>query len=446
MSKFSNKVGKGVAPMLALVMMSCIQDPPTQADSGKDISKPVAARTAIGSTQDVTWIRNLADLRNMRLNLAGNYKLANKIDASETANTPFVPVGGLFNPFQGTFDGNDFEIDKLTIQGGEWTGMFGQAMNALLTKVRLTNVNITGGFSTGAIAGFTQNVDLNLSYVTGTVTGNADGNRIGMAVGTVANWTRISRCYATGTVQGTGSDFGGFAGRANFYGELTVDDDPRVYFEEIFTNVTVAPTLPSGGGDINSGGLVGYLVGGVVNNINTVGQVTGRGVAGGVLGFVDNEAPNSKATIIRGTVSRGIVTDAATPQRAGAIGHSTGKFSWCGASYWDNEKDSGIPNPNMSDKSCQFGKSSNELKAPYSNSDPMANPLDRLLEPYIYGLLVTRSNYRSFGKKYCNIRSGSDGDWGVGTCNETPRIWSLNTNGEYNTLLRIPNPGVQPKL
>jgi hypothetical protein len=201
----------GIVPALALVMMSCMPESLTKTDSNGEPSRataaPLAARTAIGSIEGVSWIRSLDDLRRMRL--TGNYKLANRIDASSTANAPFVPVGGLFNPFQGTFDGNGFEIDRLTIRGGEWTGMFGQAMNALLKNVRLTNVNITGGFSTGAIAGFTQNVDLTMSYVTGTVAGNAQGNRIGMAIGTAANWTRVSRCYATGTVRGTGSNFGG---------------------------------------------------------------------------------------------------------------------------------------------------------------------------------------------------------------------------------------------
>jgi hypothetical protein len=35
--------------------------------------------------------------------------------------------------------------------------------------------------------------------------------------------------------------------------------------------------------------------------------------------------------------------------------------------------------------------------------------------------------------------------WAGGTYYDTDTDWALNTNGEYNTILRIPNPGVQPK-
>jgi hypothetical protein len=36
------------------------------------------------------------------------------------------------------------------------------------------------------------------------------------------------------------------------------------------------------------------------------------------------------------------------------------------------------------------------------------------------------------------------GGWGFGTCGQTPK-WAANSSSEYSTLLRIPNPSVQPK-
>jgi hypothetical protein len=48
------------------------------------------------------------------------------------------------------------------------------------------------------------------------------------------------------------------------------------------------------------------------------------------------------------------------------------------------------------------------------------------------------------GFDQCKLGSGSDTDWGFGTCG-TVQLWALNSSTEYITLTRIPNPSVQPK-
>jgi hypothetical protein len=388
----------------------------------------------IGSTEPVTMISTLAQLRTMTT--SGNYILTNDIDASPTATTRFVPIGFTRDPFHGTFDGNNFTIDKLTISdSGENTGMFSWAADAVFKNIRLTNVNVTGARNTGALAGHVRNVNLTNSFVTGTVTGTRTGDsRLGMVFGSAEDFVRISRCYATGTVKGWGQFVGGFLGYVYALGEHDPNNDFRLDMQEIFTNVTVNPNIPASGA-VYAGGLVGYLAGGSIQNVSTVGPVTGRTAAGGVLGYVVNDDPLSAKSILRGAISRGIVTDAATPQRAGTIGMSTGTFSWCG-SFWDNNTDTGVPNPNMPEPTCQTGKSSNELKAPH----PAPN---KLLTPYIYGLFVDQALVDA-GMPACKLKSGSDGDWGFGTCGTT-QIWALNSSTEYITLTRIPNPSVQPK-
>lgn len=224
----------------------------------------------------------------------------------------------------------------------------------------MTNVNVTGGGSTGALAGFVRNVDLKNSYVTGTVKG----------------WGK------------------------------------------------------------NVGGLIGYLVGGDIQNVSVVGSVTGRHAAGGLLGHVVNNEANSKPSILRGAISRAIVTDAAAPNRAGTIGTSTGTFAWF-QSFWDNQADGGTPNPGMPEPWCQTGKSSNQLKAPTLTAP-------KLLNPYFFGSLVTQAMVNSGDMPACALGSGTDGDRGFGTCGIT-QVWAANSSTEYNTLTRIPNPGVQPK-
>jgi hypothetical protein len=366
----------------------------------------------------------------------GNYRLANNIDASATAQTPFVPIGTSKDFFRGTLDGYNYTINNLTITGSTNTGIFMRAYNAVLKNIRLTNVIVTGGTNTGAIAGYVENVDFTNSYVTGTVTGNAQGFNIGLAFGAAGSWTRVARCYTVGTVNGKGTHMGGLIGYAASYGFPTTTDDPRIMIDEVFTQATISPTT-AGAGTINSGGIIGTLIGGSINNVNAVGNITGKNAAGGLIGNIINNDPNSMGSYIRGGLSRGTVTDAATANRTGAIGMMTGSLIWTGGAYYDKDTDTGVPNPNISDPACQVGFTSNQLKA------PVLSPT-KLFTPYIYGALVTQQAINQGIYQQCQLSSGSDGDWGFGTCSQTA-LWTPNSNSQYNTLLRIPNPSVQPK-
>jgi len=429
-----------IASALTLSTVACMQESPVDNPSADGKHKAndlsVAARTPIGSTQPITMISTLAQLRAM--STTGNYKLANNIDASPTSSAPFAPIGFTKDPFQGTFDGNNFTIDRLTVRGsGENTGMFSWAVNANFKNIRLTNVNVIGGRNTGGLAGYVRNVDLTYSYVTGTVTGNLQGDsRLGMVFGRASDFVRVNRCYATGTVNGWGQSVGGFVGYIDAYGLPDPNDDFRATFKEVFTNVTVNPSMPAGTGYVYAGGLAGYVIGGWFESVHTAGSVLGRKAAGGILGYVLNDDPNSAASVLRGAMSRGIVTDASVAGRAGTIGMSTATFAWC-SSFWDKTTDTGVPNPLMPETNCQTGKTSTELKSPHP--DP-----SKLISPYTFGQLVTQSLINQGVYQQCKLASGSDGDWGFGTCGTTV-TWALNSSTEYNTLTRIPNPGVQPK-
>jgi hypothetical protein len=229
---------------------------------------------------------------------------------------------------------------------------------------------------------------------------------------------------------------GGLIGYAASYGFPTTTDDPRIMIDEVFTQATISPTT-AGAGTINSGGIIGTLIGGSINNVNAVGNITGKNAAGGLIGNIINNDPNSMGSYIRGGLSRGTVTDAATANRTGAIGMMTGSLIWTGGAYYDKDTDTGVPNPNISDPACQVGFTSNQLKA------PVLSPT-KLFTPYIYGALVTQQAINQGIYQQCQLSSGSDGDWGFGTCSQTA-LWTPNSNSQYNTLLRIPNPSVQPK-
>jgi hypothetical protein len=381
---------------------------------------------ALGSSDaQPTMIRTLAELRTMRVD--GWYKLANDIDASATATTPFVPIGGPFNHFRGTFDGAGFKIDKLRIVGGQYTGLFSVFRQAIVKKVVLTNVSVEGGHNTGAIAGYISESELTDSYVQGTVTGIETGatTQVGMAVGMAGPYTRIYRSSARGTVTGKAKRIGGFVGGLSAPGAVTAEKEPRVVIEEVFTNVDVSPTLSAITGDILAGGLAGYVLGARIENINVFGNVLGRGHAGGILGYVVNDTPNVTPTSMRSAVYNGMLTVDGTPQRAGTVGFYTAGFADCRA-FWNTTTDTGTiaPTP-VVNTDCQQSRTATQLRAPH----PAPN---QVITPFTYGQIDPVTG------------CGSDGDWGFGTCNNTA-VWALNSDQEYITLVRVPRPGDQPK-
>src|SRR5688572_1439533 len=235
--------------------------------------EPLGSEPVGQVSEALTIIRNMTDLRNMAQNLSGNYILAGYI-TMEPNEPLFVPIGSPFNPFRGTFDGAGFTISNLRIQtnGGFYTGLFGATDGAALDRILLNNVNVSGGSFTGAIVGTMVRTTIRDSWVTGTVscpTSSPSSWAVGMAVGRAGDFSRVERSQATGTITGRASTIGGFFGEIVTIG---FDDEngygPPAKIAEVFTNVNVNPTIPFGGGDVVAGGLVGYVQGAEIEDIN----------------------------------------------------------------------------------------------------------------------------------------------------------------------------------
>ena len=407
-----------------------------------------ASRSALGSTEGVQTIMDLAHLRTMTR--TGNYKLGANITMPSTG-AAFQPIGDSANPFTGTFDGGNFTITNLRVTGGMFTGMFGYANNALLKNIHLNTVTVSGGdpngSHVGAIVGVLDNGSQLLdSYVAtatvsitaiGTGMGTAD---VGTAVGTVGGThVEIHRCYATGTVSGRATNIGGFIGAVDGYGEMLLNDDQRTWVSEIFTNVTVNPTIPAASNEVMAGGLVGTMRAAIIQDINVVGSVTGRGAAGGIVGFANNDGGQSTCTFQDTLFRNNVNVVNAGKNTAGLIGRQSGDFLRCDTGFWDSGADAGVPAAGI-DPACQQAKATQVLKAAHGSPN-------KTYDPFIHGLYITQDVFNMLGwpaSLACKIGSGSDGDWGFGTCGE-PIVWAANSDQQHNTLTRIPNPGVQPK-
>ena len=172
------------------------------------------------------------------------YRLMGDIDLTEygaayNSGKGWVPIGTEEKPFKGHFDGNGKKITGLYINRKEdYTGLFGRTDSATIKALGVEDADITGGISTGSVAGYM---------------GNAGG---------------IANCYATGIVTGT-QRIGGLVG--NVY---------LPYVLECYTTSAVS-------GERMVGGLVGWVRGNPITNCYTTGAVTASGdSAGGVVGFV----------------------------------------------------------------------------------------------------------------------------------------------------------------
>ena len=443
------KKGKGLfngvasASACLTVALSCLSCSGPASDDGA----VAVSQSALGSTEGVQTIMNLAQLRAMTR--TGNYKLGANITMPSTG-AAFQPIGRFAQPFTGTFDGATYTITTLRVTGGMFTGMFGYASNALLKNIHLANPTVSGGDSNasnvgaivGVLDGGSQLIDSYVADATVTGTGSSTAispANIGTAVGTVrGERVGIHRCYATGTVKGVANNIGGFIGALDGFGGPLFDDDSRASVSEIFTNVTVNPTIPPSPNEVMAGGLVGTARAAIIEDINVVGLVTGAGAAGGIVGFFNNDGGESACTF-RDTLFRNDIKDVRLAGKAGLIGRQAGDFIRCDWGFWDSGADGGVPAAGV-DPACQQPKTTQQLRAAHGSPN-------KTYDPFIHGLYITEAVFNELGwgaSLRCKIGSGSDGDWGFGTCGDS-LIWSANSDAQHNTLVRIPNPSVQPK-
>lgn len=118
-----------------------------------------------GSTGNPFIIKTPQDLKNFSTYINNgvlsneNFLLGNDIDCEEISD--FEPIGSPEKPFKGTFSGGTTEnhtIKNLTINSQDSNvGLFGyvgeDGSQAVIEKLTLFNVDISGGYQTGAIAG-----------------------------------------------------------------------------------------------------------------------------------------------------------------------------------------------------------------------------------------------------------------------------------------------------
>ena len=287
------------------------------------------------------------------------YELERDIDASPTQNKNYNngqgwnPIGEIrdvsredYKSFTGVFIGNDYEIRNLYINRPEenFVGLFRVLDDKSVIKLRLVNVDITGGSIVGGLTGFNGD-DVNDISVIGKIKGK---NKVGGICGD--NGYLIEGSYFKGKVKGANL-LGGLVGdnRSTIrYSHADSDIEGKNYIGGLAGNneseIENSSAINRVKGESDIGGLVGHNVGtiedtfaintvigdfdvgGLVgSNLNTIrtsytlGVINGEVESGGLVGYNEGTINNSyTAVILEGTELLG-----------GLVGSHCGEINFC---------------------------------------------------------------------------------------------------------------------
>ncbi len=253
-------------------------------------------------------IDDCTDLQNIDSNLAGDYQLTQNIDCSGVGN--FNIIGSSSAPFTGTFDGQGYTVDGVTISGSSgYEAPFAElSSTGIIQDVGFTNVDIDSTKTSFAYVGglVAQNFGtIENSYTTGDV--DSTGWYVGGLVGSNESTGTIHQSYSSVTVSSNSPRLGGLAGQ-NYGGEIT----------QCYATGSVT------GSSNQVGGLVGLNFGTSpsISNSFSSGDVTGGVSVGGFVGNHDS-----------GTITNSYTRSDTT---AGDYGFASGD-STVTSSYWDGD-------------------------------------------------------------------------------------------------------------
>jgi hypothetical protein len=261
-----------------------------------------------GTEGDPYQIADWYQLHNVRNYLDSHFILVNNLNsttagyaelASPTANQGkgWQPIGTSDDSFNGTVDGQGYEIKNLYINRTDeaFVGLFGWAgEGSTVRNLGVTGADITGEGVIGGLVGNNEGGTVSNSYSSGNVTGN-------LTVGGLVGWNSniVSNSYSTGSVTGNLA-VGGLVGAgngtvSNSYSIGSVTGDLTVGGLVGWNSGNVSNSYATGSvtGNSTVGGLVGYVYSGTVSNSYSTGSVTGNSTVGGLVGYSDGTVSNS---------------------------------------------------------------------------------------------------------------------------------------------------------
>jgi hypothetical protein len=352
----------------------------------------------VGQTTEAVSIGDWNGLVGM--GTSGTYTLTENINATGKTWTP--------KDFSGTFDGGGKTISNLTINVEGDAGFFRQLTGATVRNVKFTGLRVTGTWLAGGLVAYAADSTLERIVVdNGTITTNN-----GWAVAGIAAYMAggtLTRSYAKGTVNGSP----GYAAGGLVAGLWLGNNGSRGEITESYSQVNVDPSAAEPTRPVYAGGIVGRTFAGRIGNVYHVGNVTGRGGVGGLVGYLSGDSGN--VWLLYNSISRGgDVTDKdKSGGWEGTVGVVSGVNNRFSLLFYDAEADP-TTGPNTSytnSPASQHGVSTNALKSPTTPS----------------------------GGVFC-VGGGSCGD---GFFTDPP--WNAGSASEHHVLRNMPGPNIQPR-
>ncbi len=242
--------------------------------------------TYVACPFDTIDLLSYTELKHIGINhkypIDGIYRLKNNIDAVQSKNEYFSPIGTFNTPFQGVFIGNNFGIRNLYINKplNDNVGLFGVIDENAIVKNLKVEIEFNGEIissrnNIGGVAGTNKGLIEGVS-VEVNISGKANSEYIGGVVG--YNSGQVRNVVAKGQIEG-GRYLGGLVGGNN--GVL----------EKCISQVRVM-------GDSYIGGLVGKTNYGFSDSISVIedcynsGSIEGRYSVGGAVGYASDTIRN----------------------------------------------------------------------------------------------------------------------------------------------------------
>ncbi len=158
-----------------------------------------------GSSSAPYQVATATQLNNVRNYLSAYFIQTADIDLNISpynTGSGWVPIGDGATKFTGNYDGNGHIISNLLIDSySSYMGLFGYTNGAVISKLGLVNVDITGSGNLGALAGQLTGGSVSQCYSTGSVT-NIDAGEVAGGLAGGATTCIISNCYSRANVSG----------------------------------------------------------------------------------------------------------------------------------------------------------------------------------------------------------------------------------------------------
>ena len=255
----------------------------------------------------LTPIRTIAELKNIKNNLDGNYALAANIDLSGETN--WTPIGDETAKFTGTINGRAYNINGLNSSEHRYAGLFGFMANAKIKNLKLVVGNISASSSfrrsyAGGLVAYAENSSVSNSCVRveGDISAATSGPHAGGLIGYAKNSSiKNSSTIINGNISSSTSSQGAYAaGSVGF-----LNDNSSI--NNSYTNFT-GNISASASGSAYVGGLVGLADNNssisnsyvdLSGNISVLTSSASGAYAGGLLGlaFRNSSIKNSYADI-----------------------------------------------------------------------------------------------------------------------------------------------------